>query len=149
MMVYLFFGLFWVSGVVAQPSFVESTATIPWNEVPELSNSGLQIRESGFEKSIFVSRPVSDYWVDSSKLAENSTTELNRGGIELVKPSVEVKQPSTKASQKNSSNNDEPKISDGFKHAWYWFAYTLFLNFFFGYFGYKHQQKLLDAQRIS
>ena len=89
MVIYLFFGLFWVGGVVAQPSIVESSATIPRNEVPKLSNSDLQIRECGLEESVNVSRPIGGGGgIESTKLSKNSGTELSRGGIVSIKPDV-------------------------------------------------------------
>ena len=80
--VYLAFGCFWVSIVVAQPSIIESPATIPRYEMTELRNGNLQIRESGFEKSIFVFRPIGNNWVESAKLGKDSGTELN-GGVTI------------------------------------------------------------------
>ncbi|MFZ3088582.1 MAG: hypothetical protein WA123_11010 [Methylotenera sp.] len=149
-MVYLAFSIFWVSGVVAQPSFIESATTIPGNEMAELSNGGLQIRECRFEESVFVSRPVSDYWIDSSKLCENSSAELNGGSIKFVESKVKISNVTAKAGQRKSANNGEPEISDGFKYFWQFMALTLMLNFIF-YAGSnkRHKQQLLDAQRKS
>ena len=88
MVVYLFFGCFWVSTVIAQPSVVEIPATIPWYEMTELSNGNLQIRESGLEESIFVFRPNSSNGVESAKLGKDSGAELNGGVTISLKSNV-------------------------------------------------------------
>ena len=88
MVVYLFFGLFWVGAVVAHPSIIESPDAIPRNEIAELSNGGLQIRESGFKESILVLRPVINSGVDTAKLGNNGTSKLSGSGVVSIKPNV-------------------------------------------------------------
>lgn len=89
MVIYLFFGLFWVSTVIAQPSIIESSAAIPRHKVTELSDSALKVRESGFKESINVTRPISSVdGVVSAKLGKNGVAELSRGGIVSIKSDV-------------------------------------------------------------
>ena len=98
MVVYLFFGLFWVGGVVAEPSIIKSPATIPRHEMPKLSNSSLQIRECGSEKSIFALRPLSDYWIEYIKLFEDCGAKLC--GSRVISTKSNVSEPPKDCNQK-------------------------------------------------
>ena len=112
MVVYLVFGIFGVSTVVAQPSIVKRPATIPGYEMTELSNGILQIRKSGFEKSIFVFRPNSSNWIESVKLSKDGGTELNGGAHApsfLITPSGK-----SMISQSDKKDTDETYQCDGY-----------------------------------
>ena len=112
MVVYLVFGIFGVSTVVAQPSIVKIPVTIAGYEMTELSNGNLQIRESGFEESIFVFRPNSRNGVESAKLGKDGGTELNGSGYT---PSLFLA-PSGKSmiSQSGKKNADDTYQCDGY-----------------------------------
>ena len=104
MVVCLTFGLFWVGAVIAHPSIIESPEAIPRNEIAELSNGGLQIRESGFKESILVLRPVINSGVDTAKLGNNGTSKLSGSGVVSIKP--DVSEP-TKNGDKSAENGDD------------------------------------------
>ena len=88
MVIYLICVLFWIGAVVAQPSIIESPATIPRNEITELSNSDFQIRKGRFKESLLVLRPVVNSGVDTTKLGDNGTSKLSGSGVVSIKPDV-------------------------------------------------------------
>ena len=104
MVIYLSFSIFWVSTVIAQPSVIKSPTAIPRNEIAKLSNGSLQNRESGLKEGIFVSRPVNDYWIESSKLAEDSGAELSRSGVVSIKSNVSE---AAENSDESAENGDD------------------------------------------
>ena len=112
MVVYLVFSCVWISTVVSQPSIIKSPATIAGYEMTELSNGNLQIRESGFEESIFVFRPNSSNGIESAQLGKDSGMELNGSGYT---PSLFLA-PSGKSmiSQSGKKNADDTYQCDGY-----------------------------------
>ena len=146
MMVYLVFGIFGVSTVVAQPSIVKRPVKIAGYEMTELSNGNLQIRESVFEESIFVFRPNSRNGVESTKLGKDSGTELNRGNVKIVNAEIKISNVPSKTSQQGSTDDGVAMDSDVGNKFWHWII--IFTMCCFPYIGYVQRKVgvLFDAE---
>ncbi|ACT48286.1 hypothetical protein Mmol_1380 [Methylotenera mobilis JLW8] len=137
-MVIALFLAFGIGTVVAQPSIIKSPAAIAGDEMTKLSNGGLHVRESGFEESVLVFRPVSSDRVESAKLGNDSGAELGGSGVKFIEPEVKVSHVADKTGKQNRADNDVAVSNNVGDKFWHWIV--IFLICISPYIGYAQRE---------